>query len=104
VDILGEYKAHTNWGEATLSVRADHSFVEVVNVNGQGERKISGTWGYVADGRSSGDHIWFTPFLWVAHDDQGEQVDRAEMTIGRYFPWSITIDSDPDYGIDFYKR
>jgi hypothetical protein len=103
--VVGTYKAEADWGESILILHQDHTFEQTVARNDHTQATTKGTWKLgLYDGKdASGGIIVFKPFLAVAHDQKGEEVDGALPSISRGLLWGVDIAADPDWGISFEK-
>ncbi|WP_433965252.1 hypothetical protein [Tunturiibacter gelidiferens] len=80
-ELLGNYKIQVPWGNATLRIDADGTFLEEINENGKPAKSVSGRW-QSSDGQNFVT-LDFRPFGMVWDEDHASET-------------SI-------YGINFYK-
>lgn len=100
--ISGSYEAETDIGSATLLVRTDHTFTEVVRPKIRTPTTISGTW-RPSDIGSVGFNTQFFPYIGVLHD-RFQLYAYGNPEFDKNLLGHISIEEDPDWGIFFYKK
>jgi hypothetical protein len=101
-DAVGTYKATFSWGDATVTLNADHTFLEAVRT-AAGIKNGSGTWHLQAPD-VGGDNLRFDGnFLVVDSKTQGRAFPYVATYIQAVFG-DVTIVNDPDKSEDSFNK
>jgi hypothetical protein len=101
-DAVGTYKATFGWGDAALTLNADHTFLETVKT-AEAIKNGSGTWHLQAPD-FGGDNLRFDGnFLVVNSKTQGRASPYVATYIQALFG-DVTIVNDPDKSEDSFNK
>jgi len=98
----GDYRVALVWGSATLKLRPDGTFEEVVQPAGDSEHKVQGKWSVTSDWQSS---LSLQPFWQFTQNDQGMKVDSAALPVESWWLHDVRIEfGDVDSAIKMRKQ
>jgi len=100
--MVGSYRVALAWGEASLTLNADQTFKEVVNIKTGENHEVTGRWS-LNTGWQSG--LILTPYWQFTQDDPGGEVVSAALPVESWWFRGIRIElGDPDSGLQFRKQ
>lgn len=100
--MIGNYRVALSWGDASLSLNADQTFKEVVNIKTGENYEVTGRWSLNTGWQSD---LVLTPYWQFTLDDPGGKIGSTTLPVESWWFRGVQIElGDPGSGLKFRKQ